>query len=119
MSDGSSVLRFLNPDNFKQTNRISVNLRGKPVKRLNELEMVKGKIFANVWLTNHLVIISPETGQVVAVVDLSGLLESHAATKNANILNGIAYDPEGDRLFVTGKYWPKLFEIKLVPKTNP
>ncbi len=119
MSDGTSVLRFLDPKTFKQTSLISVSLHGRPVKHLNELEMVKGNIFANVWLTNHIVIISPQTGQVTAVVDLTGLPGSHASGSKANVLNGIAYDPEGGRLFVTGKYWPKLFEIKLVPKTNP
>lgn len=119
MSDGSSVLRILDPKTFKQTKRISVYLRGRPVKHLNELEMVKGNVFANVWQTNHIVIISPQSGQVTAVVDLTGLSSSLASGSKANVLNGIAYDSEGDRLFVTGKYWPKLFEIKLVPKTKP
>jgi len=119
ISDGSSVLRFLDPVTFKETRRLSVSRLGRPVEHLNELEMVKGNIFANVWLTDHLVIISPGTGQVLGVVDLTGLLKKHSPNTRANVLNGIAYDPAGDRLFVTGKYWPKLFEIKLVPHKKP
>ncbi|MEA1889751.1 MAG: glutaminyl-peptide cyclotransferase [Pseudomonadota bacterium] len=119
MSDGSSVLRFLDPVTFKEIRRLSVSRFGKQVKRLNELEMVKGNIFANVWLTEQLVIISPQTGKVIGAVDLRGLLNKHGTAVKANILNGIAYDPDGDRLFVTGKYWPKLFEIRLTPRITP
>ncbi len=118
MSDGSSVLRFLDPVTFKVISRLSVTLQGRPVKHLNELEMVKGKIFANVWRSDQIVIISPQTGQVIGVVNLAGLLKKYAAGARANVLNGIAYDTEGDRLFVTGKHWPKLFEIKLIPRNN-
>ncbi len=116
MSDGSSVLRFLDPVTFKEIRRVSVSHFGKQVKRLNELEMVKGNIFANVWLTEQLVIISPQTGKVIGVVDLRGLLNKQGTAAKANILNGIAYDPDGDRLFVTGKYWSKLFEIRLISR---
>lgn len=119
LSDGSSVLRFLDPVTFKETSRLSVTLDSRPVKHLNELEMVNGNIFANVWLTDQLVIISPQTGQVIGVVNLTGLLKKYAAGIKADFLNGIAYDSEGDRLFVTGKYWPKLFEIKLIPGKKP
>jgi len=115
LSDGSSVLRFLDPVTFKEIRRLSVSRYSRPVEHLNELEMVKGNIFANAWLTDHLVIISPDSGQVVGVVDLTDLLKKYSPNTRANVLNGIAYDPVGDRLFVTGKYWPNLFEIKLVP----
>jgi len=119
MSDGSSVLRLLDPVTFKEIRRVSVSHFGRQAQRLNELEMVKGNIFANVWLSDHIVIISPDTGQVVGVVDLTGLLKKYSTNTRANVLNGIAYDPLSDRLFVTGKYWPKLFEIKLVPHKEP
>ncbi|HEC25880.1 MAG TPA: glutaminyl-peptide cyclotransferase [Gammaproteobacteria bacterium] len=119
ISDGSSVLRFLDPVTFKETSRLSVSRYGRPVKHLNELEMVKGKIFANVWRADQIVIISPHTGKVTGVVNLAGLLKKYASGARANVLNGIAYDTEGDRLFVTGKYWPKLFEIRLIPRITP
>ena len=88
---------------------------GEPLKNLNELETVKGNIFANVWLTDQIVIISPETGHVNGIVNLAGLLDRDTTGSTANVLNGIAYDAAGDRLFVTGKLWPNLFQIKLVP----
>ncbi|GBE09417.1 glutamine cyclotransferase [bacterium BMS3Abin11] len=119
ISDGSSVLRFLDPVTFKETSRLSVSRYGRPVKHLNELEIVKGKIFANVWRADQIVIISPHTGKVTGVVNLAGLLKKYASGARANVLNGIAYDTEGDRLFVTGKYWPKLFEIRLIPRITP
>jgi len=115
ISDGSANLRFLDPVTFKQINRLSVTIEGKPLKNLNELEMVKGTIFANVWRSDQIVIISPQTGQVTGVINLAGLLKKHAPGAKANFLNGIAYDTAADRLFVTGKNWPKLFEIKLIP----
>ena len=115
MSDGSSYLRFLDPFDFTEIKRLQVSISGRPVKNLNELEMVDGYIFANIWQTNKLAIISPESGQLAGVVNLAGLLKQYAPDVKANVLNGIAYDDEGDRLFVTGKYWPKLFEIKLLP----
>ncbi|MFW2439855.1 MAG: glutaminyl-peptide cyclotransferase [Arenicellales bacterium] len=114
LSDGSSVLRFLDPVTFKETRRLSVSQSGRPIEHLNELEMVNGNIFANVWLTDHLVIISPDSGQVLGVVDLTHLLKKYSLNTRESVLNGIAYDPVGDRLFVTGKYWPKLFEIRLI-----
>jgi len=119
MSDGSSVLRFLNPGSFEEIRRVSVSLNGRPVKHLNELEMVKGTIFANVWQTDQIVMISPKTGKVTGVINLAGLLHKNELHGKANVLNGIAYDKKEDRLFVTGKYWPKLFEINLIQKTGP
>jgi glutamine cyclotransferase len=92
-----------------------VTALGAPVKNLNELEWVKGEIFANVWQTDYIVRIAPATGKVAGYVDLRGLL-SAGERANADVLNGIAYDAKGDRLFITGKWWPKLFEIKLVKR---
>lgn len=114
MSDGSSELRFWNPETFEETNRIAVSAEGVPVKNLNELEYVKGQIYANVWHTDRIARIDPATGNVVAWIDLSGLLAPEEHTDPEAVLNGIAYDARGDRLFVTGKLWPKLFEIRLV-----
>jgi glutaminyl-peptide cyclotransferase len=115
MSDGSSALRFLDPKTLKETGRINVRDGATPIDRLNELEMVKGEVFANVWTTKRIVRISPKTGQVTGWLDLEGILDAREAA-GADVLNGIAYDAAGDRLFVTGKWWPKLFEIKVVPR---
>jgi glutaminyl-peptide cyclotransferase len=116
MSDGSAVIRFLDPASFKEIGRVTVRENGVPVKNLNELEYVKGEILANIWTTARLARISPKTGDIVGWVDLSGLLDPREAV-GTDVLNGIAYDAAGDRLFVTGKWWPKLFEIKLVPRS--
>ncbi len=113
MSDGSSSLRFLDPVTLKETGRLQVKDGARPVSNLNELEFVKGEILANVWQTNRIARISPQTGRVTGWVDLSGLLDPHDAA-GVDVLNGIAYDAAGDRLFVTGKLWPKLFEIRIV-----
>jgi len=114
MSDGTPQLRFLNPRTLLETNRIEVTLDGKPVRNVNELEWVKGEIYANVWHTNWLLRIDPYSGQVRGLVDLTGILSpSNVAGDPEAVLNGIAYDARGDRLFVTGKNWPKLFEIRL------
>jgi glutaminyl-peptide cyclotransferase len=114
MSDGTPELRFINPNTLKETNRIQVTLDGKPVRNVNELEWVKGEIYANVWQTNWILRINPKDGQVVGLVNLAGLLSSGTQVKSPDgVLNGIAYDAKGDRLFVTGKNWPKLFEIRL------
>jgi glutamine cyclotransferase len=87
-----------------------------PVGLLNELEYVKGEIFANVWTSNFIVRIDPATGKVTGVIDLADLLPLEDRAPDTDVLNGIAYDPAGDRLFVTGKHWPKLFELRLKPK---
>lgn len=118
MSDGSSELRLLDPVTFEETGRITVRQTGTRVERLNELEYVKGQIFANVWETDRIVIISLKDGRVTGWVDMSGLL-SPAERASTDVFNGIAYDAAGDRLFVTGKLWPKLFEIKLVKRGTP
>ena len=114
MSDGSSDIRLLNPQTLLPIGRIQVTLEGRPVNNLNELEWVKGEIYANVWQTNWIMRIDPRDGHVVGVINLTGLLApSDIVRGKTDVLNGIAYDRRGDRLFVTGKNWPKLFEIKL------
>jgi glutamine cyclotransferase len=114
MSDGTPELRFLNPETLLETNRIQVTLDGKPVHNVNELEWVKGEIYANVWETNWIARIDPKDGHVLGVINLAGLLlPSDHVSGSDSVLNGIAYDAKGDRLFVTGKNWPKLFEIRL------
>lgn len=115
MSDGTSALRFLDPVTFKETGRITVRDAQGPVEELNELEYVKGEIFANVWRTERIARISPKDGHVTGWIDLSGLL-TPAERAGTDVLNGIAYDAAGDRLFVTGKLWPRVIEIKLVPR---
>jgi glutamine cyclotransferase len=113
MSDGTSTLLFWDPDTFEELGRIEVHDRGVSITHLNELEYVKGEVYANVWPTNRIARISPETGQVVGWIDLEGLLSEEDRSQPIGVLNGIAYDAKHDRLFITGKYWPKLFEIKL------
>ncbi len=112
MSDGSDELRILDPTTFKEQRRVKVTAVGKPVPQLNELEYVKGEIFANVWQTDYVARIDPKTGIVGGWIDLRGLL-SPRERATTDVLNGIAYDAAADRLFVTGKLWPKLFEIVL------
>jgi glutamine cyclotransferase len=115
MSDGSDELRVLDPATFAERKRIKVTALGAPVKNLNELEWVKGEIFANVWQTDYIVRIAPASGKVVGYVELRGLL-SDGERAGADVLNGIAHDATHDRLFITGKWWPKLFEVKLVKR---
>lgn len=114
MSDGSATIRFLDPKTLTETRRIIVREGGMPIGNLNELEFVKGELFANVYQTDRIVRLSPKTGQVLGWIDLSGLLSPREAV-GVDVLNGIAYDAAGDRLFVTGKLWPRLFEIRIVP----
>jgi glutamine cyclotransferase len=117
MSDGTDTLRFLDPATFKETGRLPVRDGGRPVSQLNELEIVRGEIYANVWQTERIARISPKTGQVTSWIDLSGLLDPRDRV-GTDVLNGIAYDAAGDRLFVTGKRWPKIFEIKVLPRSR-
>jgi glutamine cyclotransferase len=113
MSNGSSVLQFLDPKTFRVVRRLNVTEGGVRVEHLNELEYVDGQIYANRWYWDYVYVISPRTGEVTAKIDLSGLL---VRENREHVLNGIAYDEESGRLFVTGKHWPKLFEIRVVPK---
>ena len=114
-SDGTENLYFLNPETLKEIRRVSVKDGNMPVKGLNELEYIDGVIFANVWLTDWIVKIEPGTGKVVGRIDLAGLCPAQTVHDQDAVLNGIAYDHENKRLFVTGKFWPKLYEIALVP----
>ena len=116
LSDGTDRIRFLDPKTFAVARSIKVADRGRPVVRLNELEYVKGEIFANVWQTDFIARINPANGAVTGWIDLRGLLSPLDRDATTDVLNGIAYDSGGDRLFVTGKFWPKLFEIRLEPK---
>jgi len=118
MSDGSASLRFLDPKTLMETRRLLVTDAGIVVRDLNELEWVNGEIYANVWQTNFVARISPANGHVLGWIDLSGLLSPPEQRAGADVLNGIAYDAAGRRLFVTGKLWPKLFEIQIVQKSN-
>jgi glutaminyl-peptide cyclotransferase len=115
MSDGSSRLRFLDPSTFLETGRIEVHDAKGPVKSLNELEFVRGEVYANIWQTDRIARISPKDGTVTGWIDLQGLLPP-GERAGVDVLNGIAYDAAGDRLFVTGKLWPRVYEIKLVPR---
>ena len=114
MSDGTEFLRFLDPATFAERRRVRVTAVGQAVKNLNELEYVKGEIFANVWMTDYIARIDPATGRINAYIDLRGLMPANDSSRD--VLNGIAYDATGDRLFVTGKLWPRLFEITLTRK---
>jgi glutamine cyclotransferase len=115
MSDGSSTLYLWDPETLQRTGSIKVHDNGVPVSGLNELEYIKGQLFANVWPTERIAIISPQTGQVTGWIYMQGLLSQQELNKPVDVLNGIAYDATDDRLFITGKFWPKLFEIKLAP----
>ncbi|HZI18903.1 MAG TPA: glutaminyl-peptide cyclotransferase [Pyrinomonadaceae bacterium] len=116
LSDGTSRLRFISPDDFRVTRAVNVADGGRPVRELNELEYVRGEVWANVWHDERIARIDPATGRVVGWVDLTGLLAPRERQSGEAVLNGIAYDAEADRLFVTGKLWPKLFEIRVKPR---
>lgn len=117
LSDGTNQIRFLDPATFKVQRTISVLDHGKPLLELNELEYIKGEIFANIWQTDRIVRIDPRDGKILGWVDMTGLLKlKDNYDKPVDVLNGIAYDETNDRLFVTGKLWPKLFEVRLKKK---
>lgn len=113
MSDGTERLYVLDPGTFEVTGVLEVTADGSPLGGLNELEYIDGEIFANLWPTDRIAILSPETGEVRAFLDLQGLLTDQER-RGADVLNGIAYDREGERIFVTGKLWPKLFHIQVL-----
>jgi glutaminyl-peptide cyclotransferase len=116
LSDGSATLKFLDPPNFHVVRTIQVTDQGVPVTQLNELEYVRGEIYANVWHSDRIARISPATGKVLGWIDLAGILPADQRTDPEAVLNGIAYDAAHNRLFVTGKLWPRLFEIQVVPE---
>lgn len=113
LSDGSNQLRFLDPTNFRVVRTINVSENNLPLRELNELEFVKGEIYANIWHRDRIVRIDPNTGRILGWIDLTGLLPEAQRGNPEAVLNGIAYDEAGDRLFVTGKLWPRIFEIRL------
>ncbi len=116
LSDGTPVVRFLDPRTFRERRRIRITAEGRPVSNLNEIEWVNGEIFGNIWQTNLIARIDPKTGAVKGWIDLTGLPETLRRRDSDAVANGIAYDAELDRLFVTGKYWPRLYEIDVKPK---
>ena len=115
MSDGTPMLYFLDPENFKQNHKIMVLDQDSPVWGLNELEYIDGQIYANVWPTERIVKIDPETGEVAGWIDFEGILAPQDHSEPVDVFNGIAYDATNSRLFVTGKFYPKIYEIKLIP----
>ncbi|HEX8642801.1 MAG TPA: glutaminyl-peptide cyclotransferase [Allosphingosinicella sp.] len=115
LSDGTPVLRFLDPATMREVRRINVTAAGQPVAALNELEYVGGEILANVWMTTRIARIDPASGRVTGWIELGPLVAEAGGNHEDSVLNGIAYDRAGDRLFVTGKNWPRLYEIDLVP----
>lgn len=118
MSDGSDELQRLDPDSFELKSRLPVHVDGQPIRRLNELEMVDGQIWANVYGTDLIARIDPASGAVVGTINAAPLREQLPAGYQVDVFNGIAHDPATDRLFVTGKYWPRLFEIRVVPSAG-
>jgi glutamine cyclotransferase len=118
MSDGTNQIRFLNPDTFEVQRVIPVSDNGRAITELNELEYIKGEIYANIWQTDRIARVDPQSGKVTAWIDLSGLLSPEDRSRPVDVLNGIAYDAATDRIFVTGKLWPKLFVIRLTQKRN-
>lgn len=115
LSDGTATLRFFDPATFHEVRRVTVKDQSKPVTQLNELEFIHGEIYANIWHSDRIARISPSTGKVLSWIDLSGLLPASKRSDPEAVLNGIAYDAAHDRIFVTGKLWPKIFEIKIIP----
>jgi len=119
MSDGTNKLYFLDPDSLKVTGSIDVTFMGEEIVRLNELEYVRGEIYANIWQTDTIARIDPATGDVLGWIDLRDILPKDLQTPGTDVLNGIAYDSENGRLFITGKRWPRLYEIRLLPSALP
>ena len=113
LSNGSSELSFRDPKTFREVRRITVTIHGRAVNNLNELEFIDGEIWANRWKHNYLVRIDPATGKITSSVDLNGIFDHSSIPNQDSVLNGIAYDVAAKRLFVTGKLWPKLFEIEV------
>jgi glutamine cyclotransferase len=113
MSDGTNILYFYEPELFTVVSKIEVYDNEKKVDQLNELEFINGEIWANVWMTDLIARIDPKSGKVLAYIDMKNLLPKEDRDADTDVLNGIAYDNSSNRIFVTGKKWPKLFEIKI------
>ena len=113
MSDGSSDLFYVDPQTYKPIRKLAVTMNGKPLTELNELEFIEGEIWANVWQTDFIVRIDPSSGRVTTYLNLKGILAPSVKTGRENVLNGIAYDAERKRIFITGKLWPRIFEIRV------
>jgi glutamine cyclotransferase len=113
MSDGSNILYIMDPDQYNIISEIEVYDNEKMVDKLNELEYINGEIWANIWQTDLIARIDPVSGKVIAYIDLKGILSDSETDTTIDVLNGIAYDQSGKRIFVTGKNWPKLFEIRI------
>ena len=116
MSNGTSTIYYLDPEFFTEIRRLEVYNEQGAVNNINELELINGKIYANVWQTDDIIIIDPQTGKVLGQINLKGILKSSERNRRTDVLNGIAYDEENDRIFVTGKYWSRLFEIRIKTK---
>lgn len=116
LSDGTSTLRFIDPKTFEVAKRLKVRAANGPIDKLNELEYRKGEILANIWYSDRIARISPETGEVLGWIDLTNLYPARQRSSKEDVLNGIAYDESNDRLLVTGKNWPKVYEIEVIPK---
>ena len=120
MSDGTHVLRFVDPETFQTIRTLTIlDEKGKPVTYINELELIKGEIWANIWQKDDIIRIDPATGKILGRINLEKLVdETMDKSREADVLNGIAYDADGDRIFITGKKWNKLYEVKIVPKNQ-
>lgn len=116
MSNGSENIYVVHPETFRRERRFTVTLNGRPVNYINELEWIEGKIWANVYTTDQILIINPANGVTEGVIDLGGLLPAEEQTPTTDVLNGIAYDPQNKRIFVTGKNWSKIFEIDILER---
>lgn len=116
MSNGSQTIYEIDPETFKRKRKITVTNKGEVVNYINELEWIDGKIWANIYTTDAIAIINPVSGEIEGIIDLTGILPISEITSTTDVLNGIAYDAKGDRIFVTGKNWSKIFEIKIVEK---
>ena len=115
MSDGSSNLYFLDPETMTVRKKLPVTLHGEPLDNINELQYIDGQIFANVWLQDYIIIINPDSGKITGIINLEGIINPDNYDHQLDVLNGIAYDSKDNRLFITGKLWPYIFEIKLSP----
>ena len=114
ISDGTSILHFLFFSTLKEVKQVKVNENQNPISHLNELEYINGKIYANIWQTDRIAIIEPESGKIIGWLDLGGILTQEDVNQKIDVLNGIAFDQEDDRLFITGKLWPKVFQIEII-----